>query len=263
MDKEINMCWEAACNDEYLVAELQKKMQSIKEQIRFLNVEAIYSYDAYTTEVAILITSIARYHDALYYGILLDSLIQQGTFSENGSFRYNVDVHDKVDFYDGINVITGVGVCRHISGFIDDVINKTDKSSKTFHCYESSDVSDDTNKGANHVINLLMHGKKLIGYDPTDHALYYFVDGKTMCRYYPDNSTFLHYRKHCEFMFCSVEYKYSDMITNAYDSFKYNLIHPIKFVSLRKKAYRDIANNMDIINEFGKKNKDLVRKIAK
>lgn len=66
---------------------------------------------------------------------LYDFALYNGLLSKNNNFNYNKNDSFEFEYKLGLKVLTGSGVCRHISGLLDDIYNKLNLESCSTSAY--------------------------------------------------------------------------------------------------------------------------------
>ena len=109
---------------EIIVADKYIKFKQHRDRDKSKNLEVLESYNKILDEMVYLAKKLGL-KNSFEYSILFSVLYSQGFLSYDGSFYY-----DKTEDYptnkSAFSICSGVGVCRHISDFLTDFLNKFD-----------------------------------------------------------------------------------------------------------------------------------------
>ncbi len=113
--------------------------------------ETIIYYELFLDEV---VDELLKYdlNNSLEYSIALSYLLDHGYLSNDCTFKHKVS-NQEITGKLGINIVLGKGCCRNISDFHKDIFNKLQLSIQPFYCFQG--IRKGTNRGANHIVNLV------------------------------------------------------------------------------------------------------------
>lgn len=96
----------------------------------------------------------------------MSNLLWQGLFSYGNVFEYAEDIKSTFSVKLGIDVVLGKGVCRHVSSFATDLLQKMGIYCDDFYCYSSdTKIMSDLMGEANHMANLIKYDGNYYVYD--------------------------------------------------------------------------------------------------
>ena len=205
----------------------------------------IANYDLYIELARKLIGEVAPSDDSLSQIHTIMYLINNGTFSYSDKFEcksLSADVlHSKL----GINILYGKGCCRHVSGFISDVMPE----SRVLTCVRNVDNPYES-KG-NHMINLIEYDAKKYGFDGTNGGiLYNFISEFEMDPTNKDGNVYLNYKPYGEIVFFRRSFEEIKDFLEQIKKSGNSTISVQKLSDIALSSQLSIASNMDIIEDF-------------
>lgn len=214
----------------------------------------INSYNLYIELVKKLIDEITPSKDDLSKIHTIMNLLIDGIFSYSDKFVFG---HVNILYSKpGTNILYGKGVCRHVSGFISDVMPQ----SRILTCLGK--VNTPYEREANHAINLVDYDGKKYGFDAYNGGiLYNFINEFEMKPVNADVNDCLNYKPYAEIMFFKRSF---EEIREFLEQIKENGNSTISHEQLSDIALSSqlsIASNMDIIEDFLSDSRNQVRSI--
>ena len=216
----------------------------------------ITDYNLYIKLVKKLIDEITPSKDDLGKIHTIMNLIMDGIFSYSDNFRNTSSRVDILYSKPGVNILYGKGSCRHVGGFISDVM----PDSRILTCVGEKDNPYESE--VNHVINLIDYNGKKYGFDAYNRGiLYNFISEFEMESVNDDVNDCLNYKPYGEIMFYRRSF---EEIKELLEQIKKNGNSTISYEQLSDIALSSqlsIASNMDIIEDFLSDSRSQVRSI--
>lgn len=216
----------------------------------------ITDYNLYIELVRKLIGEFSPKDDNLSKIYTIMYLLMDGIFSYSDKFQFTSGHIDILHSKPGVNILHGKGSCRHVSGFISDVMPQ----SKVLTCV--GEVNTPYESEGNHVINLIEYNGKKYGFDATNKGiLYNFISEFEMKPVNADVNDCLNYKPYGEIMFFKRSF---EEIREFLEQIKENGNSTISYEQLSDIALSSqlsIASNMDIIEDFLSDSRSQVRNI--
>lgn len=216
----------------------------------------ITNYNLYIELVRKLISEVSPRDDNLSKIHTIMNLITDGIFSYSDKFEFASGRIDILHSKTGINILYGKGSCRHVSGFISDVMSE----SKTLICV--GHVDNPYESEGNHAINLIEYDGKKYGFDGTNGGiLYNFISEFEMVPIDKETKPHLNYKPYGEIIFYRRSF---EEIREFLEQIKKNGNSTISHEQLSDIALSSqlsIAYNMDIIEDFLSDSRSQVRSI--
>lgn len=153
----------------------------------------ICDYNSYIKIVRKLVNELDYGKSNLSKLSIITKLIHNGVFSFENTFGIKNDILDILDCKDGLNVLWGSACCRHVSGFVSDVV----PDSRVLTCV--TEVKNPFKKEANHVVNLTQYNDIFYAFDATRGGVVFkFDDNFRMIPVDDRIKTFYNYKPYAE-----------------------------------------------------------------
>lgn len=172
-------------------------------EIRYSNL-----YDKYTSFIkkASLLVDVLSLEDNFLSMILVISyLIHDGIFSINEKFEGNSEIDDFVYTKLGINVLYGIGCCRHVSSFVNEIMDALDIPCEMFPCVTiyDDDVEACLIKKATHLANLIYYEENPYVFDAYNgNSLFKFDNEFLVSPINRKYAPYLYYKPYWQMCFC-------------------------------------------------------------
>lgn len=216
----------------------------------------INSYNLYIELVKKLIDEVTPSKDDLSKIHIIMNLLMDGIFSYSDKFELTSGHIDILYSNTGINILYGKGSCRHVSGFISDIM----PGSRILTCVGEKDNPYESE--GNHTINLIDYNGKKYGFDAINGGiLYNFISEFEMVPIDKEIKPHLNYKPYGEIMFFRRSF---EEIKELLEQIKKNGNSTISYEQLSDIALSSqlsIASNMDIIEDFLSDSRSQVRSI--
>ncbi|MBR2678557.1 MAG: hypothetical protein IKE63_03990 [Bacilli bacterium] len=223
--------------------------------------ETIIDYDLFLNEV---VDELLKYdlNNSLEYSIALSYLLDCGYLSNDRTFKHKVSNQEIIGKL-GINVVLGEGCCRNISDFHRDVFNKLQLSIQPFYCFQG--IGKGTNRGANHIVNLVDYKDNKYAIDLHNYCfLYHFTKPFVMESISIFNRDKLLYKPYYGIILGEIDL---DTIKENIKKFEeYSKMNPISSIEyhddIKYRTKELMRSNKNNLEKFDCKTKALKRKIA-
>jgi len=156
----------------------------------------IKDYESFIKVASKLIDEITPNKDELSKINTIMYLIKNGVFSYNGKFKDMIPSVDIISSKTGLNILEGGGCCRHVAGFINDIM----PLSTLLTCV--GEVYNPYYNEANHVINKINYDGNIYGFDAFNEGILFdFVSDVAMLSIDEDVFEKLYYKPYAEIVF--------------------------------------------------------------
>lgn len=218
--------------------------------------QLINSYKSYIELVKKLIEEITPSKDNLSKIHTIMNMMMDGIFSYSDNFELTSGHIDILYSNTGINILYGKGSCRHISGFISDVM----PDSKILTCVGEKDNPYESE--GNHTINLIDYDGKKYGFDGTNGGiLYNFISEFEMKPVNADVKDSLNYKPYGEIMFFRRSFvEIKELLEQIKKNGSSTISHE-QLSDIALSSQLSIASNMDIIEDFLSDSRSQIRSI--
>ena len=224
----------------------------------------IQSYNEYLDRIAYLVKSMSLSKNAISASLVLHMLTKSGLFSDNHSFIVGGFIPDDIKGFLGINVIRGNAVCRHVTNFQSDVLEKINMMSDPFYCYLSKIELEEPNKmECNHAINLILYKDNLYGYDALNNGLYQFISDNTMKEMFTNKPHYIYYKPYMDIVLENTSISGANNLIDIFDKIKEkDVISLDEYNYILYWANSMITKNSKLLDEFHESSKKYIRKIT-
>lgn len=225
------------------IIELKDYWEEAKGNDKKMYSSLISDYNLYLKACSKLVDDIVLTKDSLIKINVIRHLIMRGIFSHTDKFIRQSGIENIVYTEDGINVIDGIGCCRHVSGFISDIVPEN----TVLTCsYQQKEQFDDE---ANHVVNLVEYNGIPYAYDGYNNGkLYRFTGSLSLSTL--DYSYDMYYKPYAEIILYNKTFEEIEVFLERNEAKDIKTITYLKELLLRYKAYLNISRNTEMISDF-------------